>query len=167
MRFWSTLIEFIGAGVTAYGLFTAYSRTTRLPDRVREVWARIRRRRRHATAQIRTNLSATPTLTADVYAGFQLDEKRSLQLQLRQLESYVRELRSMFPRVQSDIAGLGRAIKAADAHAESVAAQALADARADLKQFGDQLDRTQAGDLRLAGVGACIAAVGIFLSFWA
>lgn len=82
------------------------------------------------------------------------------------LESYVRELRSMFGQVNSAITRLDKAIEQAKQHADTAAAYALTDARKELKRFGDRLNELQAVDLRIAAAGAFIMAAGYVLSYF-
>ena len=125
------------------------------------------------------NLSQTPpgtgtaqgtygwTATVGGYAPFRLDATLPVPEQLALLENYVRELRGMFDPVNTKIAGLDRAIKQTKAHADTVAAQALAEAKAEIERFRDRLDELQAVDLRWAVRGVLITGVGVFLGFWA
>jgi len=76
-------------------------------------------------------------LAPDVRVEFRLDRTRSTQLQLAQLETYVRELRAMFTPLNFDINRLDRAVAQAKAHASGAASQALVDTRAEIKRFGD------------------------------
>jgi hypothetical protein len=104
-------------------------------------------------------------LAPDVYTGFKLGENATADEKFAQLESYVQELRAMFGPPTAAIVRLGKAIEEAKKHADSVAAQALAEAKAALKQFDDELKALHAVDLRIAGVGAVVMAVGYVLSY--
>ncbi len=161
------MVELVGTLVTAYGLLYAYGRAKGLREQLRDWWARIRREPRHATVHAPAAFASTGTLTADAYAKFQLGETLPIPEQLAQLENYVCELRGMFGLVNSNIARLDRAIEQSNAHADTVAAQALTDAKREIDRFGDRLDELQAVDLSVASIGVLITAVGVFLSFWA
>ena len=160
------MVELVGTLVTAYGLLYAYGRAKGLREQLRDWWARIRREPRHATVHAPAAFASTGTLTADAYVKFQLDETLPIPEQLAQLENYVCELRGMFGPVNSNVARLDRAIEQANA-ADTVAGQALTDAKREIDRFGDRLDELQAVDLSVASIGVLITAVGVFLNFWA
>jgi hypothetical protein len=173
MRYAATVVELLGTLVTAYGLAVAFGRTTgllgRLRGRLRAFWLRITRQRHDIDIRPHgigsTLAGGIPTV--EVHHPFQLDENTSVQLQLRQLANCVRELRQMFPPIITRIAELDAAIEHTKVRADTAAARALAEAKAEIDRFGKQLDQLQAADLTIAVVGVLITAVGIVLSFWA
>jgi hypothetical protein len=71
-----------------------------------------------------------------------------------------------FGPVDSAIKQLEKAIEQAKEHADSVAAQALTDAKVELERFDAQLRQLQAVDLRWAAAGAFIMAAGYVLSYF-
>jgi hypothetical protein len=160
-------VELIGALVTAYGLLFAYGRARGLPNRIRAWWAKIRGERQRVVIAPAPFGAGAEMGIPDVHVGFHLDAELSTPEQLAQLESYVRELRTMFGPVNSDIARLDRAIDQTRDHADTAAAQALTDAKTEITRFGDRLDELQAVDLRIAALGVVISAVGILLGYWA
>ena len=111
--------------------------------------------------------ASTGTLTADAYVKFQLDETLPIPEQLRNWRITCANCGAMFGPVNSNVARLDRAIEQANAHADTVAGQALTDAKREIDRFGDRLDELQAVDLSVASIGVLITAVGVFLNFWA
>lgn len=166
MRFVSTTVQLVGTLVTAYGLLYAYGRASRLPARIKGWWARIRRQRRDITIEVQTIPSSAGAFPPDVRVEFNLDASATTDEKLAELERYVRELRCMFTEVNFAISRLEKAIQEAKQHADAAAAQALADAKAELKRFGEQLNDLQAVDLRIAAAGAFIMAVGYVVSYF-
>jgi hypothetical protein len=161
----STTVQLIGTVVTAFGLFYAYGRATRLPARLREWWERVRHKPRNITIAPASALISVGLLAPDVYTGFKLGENATTDEKFARLESYVQDLRAMFGPPNAAIIRLGKAIEEVKKHADSAVAQALAEAKAALKQFDDELKALHAVDLRIAGGGAVIMAVGYALSY--
>ena len=86
------------------------------------------------------------TTGANGSAPFALDTTKPVQDQLGQLASYVRELRALIAPIDQQIVRLERAIADGRQHAETVAAQALADA----KSHADKRLRDAGGKTPLA-----------------
>jgi hypothetical protein len=166
VHYLSTSVQLLGTAVTGYGLLYAYGRAKGLPAQIRQWWARIRRKPRNIAIDAQPMKIRVEMGVPDVYIEFKLDQDAEVGDQLAQLEDYVRELRKMFGQVSAAIARLDKAIERAKTHADDAAAEALADAKAELKRFGDRLDHLQATDLRLAAAGAFIMALGYALSFF-
>jgi hypothetical protein len=163
----STTVELVGTLVTGYGLLYAYGRATRLPTRLREWWNhRVRRKPRNTILSPASALISLGTFAPDVFIEFKLDENATADAKFAQLERHVRELRAMFGLANAAIQRLDKAIEQAKKHAETVAAQALDDAKVELRRFDEQLKELQAVDLRIAAAGAFIMAAGYVLSYF-
>ena len=61
---------------------------------------------------------------------------------------------------------LEKAIEQAKKHAETVAEQALNDAKVELRRFDEELKKLQAVDLSVAAAGAFIMSAGYALSYF-
>ena len=166
MHWLSTTVQLVGTLVTAYGLFYAYGRATRMPARLRQWWDRVRHKRRDAHVQVPAMLSSTGTLDADVRTDFKLGENATTDEKLAQLETNVRQLRAMFTPINFAIERLDKAIQKAKEYANTAADEALAKAKTELQQFRDELKALQAVDLSIAGSGALIMALGYALSYF-
>jgi hypothetical protein len=102
----------------------------------------------------------------DVISEFTLKEDATPEAKLTQLETYVRELRTLFSPVYADIQRLDKAIEQAEKHADTAAEQALIDAKAELQRSDKQRQELHAVDLHIAAAGALIMAAGYALSFF-
>jgi hypothetical protein len=91
--------------------------------------------------------------------------------QLGQLATHVRELPALFPLIGQQIVRLDRDIADVRQHAETMAAQALADAKSHADKRLEDIDaeqtRAEVLDLRIAIVGLGITVVGLALALWA
>jgi hypothetical protein len=105
-------------------------------------------------------------LGPDAHVHFKLDENATTDEKRAHLESYVREPCIMFGPVNSAIARLDKAIAQAKDHANTASAQALTDAKVELKSLDDRLNELQAVDLRVAAAGAFIMAAGYVLNYF-
>ncbi|ATA28059.1 hypothetical protein MLM_1379 [Mycobacterium lepraemurium] len=72
----------------------------------------------------------------------------------------------MFGPINAAIKRIDDAIEQAKQHADAVAAQALTDAKAEVKRLAAQLNEVQAVDLRIAALGAFIMADGYVLGYF-
>jgi uncharacterized membrane protein YccC len=166
MHYLSTSVQLAGTLVTGYGLLYAYGRAKSLPARIREWWARIRRRPPR-NVSIGAHLSVEAQLSAEAHRPFTFDQNATTDEKLAQLETYVRKLRIMFDNpVKAEIARLDRAIDQAKEHANAAAEQSLTAAKVELQRFGDRLNELQAVDLSVAAAGAFIMAAGYVLSYF-
>jgi len=166
MHWLSTTIQLVGTVVTGYGLLYAYGRAKRLPARLIAWFRRILHRPRNIVIGALPTIIKVDTGTADVNIEFKLDENATTEQQFAQLQTYVRELRGMFVPINAAIDRLDKAVEQAREHADTVAAQALTDAKTELQRFRDELNEIQAVDLRIAAVGAFIMAAGYLLSYF-
>ncbi|OBH12087.1 hypothetical protein A5695_17820 [Mycobacterium sp. E1747] len=105
-------------------------------------------------------------MSGDVHIAFTLDENATTDEKLAQVQGYLRELRAMFGPINAAINRIDKAIEEAKKHANTVAAQALADAKAEVQRFGARLNELQAVDLRYAAGGAFVMGVGYALSYF-
>ena len=174
MQIAANTFALIGAAVTAYGLFTAYSRTVGWSDRLRVWRANVQawwgRKRGKPQPVGVTPGSAELRLTGgtpDVRVQFQPDASLSTPDRLTRLEDYVHHLADVFTSFNTNIVRLDRAIVDARTHADTTAADALAHAEAKIKDHRGELDKAQRADLRVAAYGVVISMVGIVLDYWA
>jgi hypothetical protein len=168
-------VQLFGAVVTLVGLAHAYTRARFGLGLWQWIWSKLRRRGPHQTIAP-TGIPSAATfgfgsLSADGYAPFALDTTKPIDDQLAQLATYVRELRALFSPIGQQIVRLDRDIADVRQHAETVAAQALTDAKSDADKRLEDIDaeqtRAEVLDLRIAIVGLGITVVGLALALWA
>lgn len=106
------------------------------------------------------------SMAGDVHIAFTLDENATTDEKFAQIQGYVREPRAMFGPINAAIKRIDDAIEQAKQHADAVAAQALTDAKAEVKRLAAQLNEVQAVDLRIAALGAFIMADGYVLGYF-
>jgi len=175
MQVLSNVVQLIGAIVTWVGLWHAYTRARYGLGLLPWIVSKLRRRGPDQTIAATGIASAEAfgfgTLSADAYAPFALDMTKSVEDQLAQLATYVRELRALFPQIGQEIIRLDRDIADARQHAETIASQALSDAKGHVHKLLQDRDaeQTQAEvlDLRIAIWGLAITVMGVLLALCA
>lgn len=165
MHWLSTTVQLLGTIVTCYGLFYAYGRARRLPARLREWWDHVRHGPHNATVATAT-MGVRASMSADAHIAFTLDENATADEKFAQVQKYLQELRALFGPINAAINRIDKEIKQAKEHADTVAAQALTDAKAELQRFDARLNQVQSVDLRIAAGGAFVMAVGYVLSYF-
>ncbi|WP_236723391.1 hypothetical protein, partial [Mycobacterium avium] len=150
--------------VTGVGLLYAYGRATGVAARLRGWWRRLLHKSINASIDA-SLMGAGVSMSGDVHIAFTLDENATTDEKFAQIQSYVRELRAMFGPINAAINRIDKAIEEAKKHADTVAAQALTDAKAEVQRLGARLNEVQAVDLRIAAAGAFIMAAGYLLSY--
>lgn len=164
----ANVVQLIGALVTFVGLAHAYTRSAYGMGLGRWIMSKLRRSDVQLTGEgLLVGMGGTGTASVDVYAPFSLDTGQPVEDQLAHLAEYVRELRAMFPLIGQQFIQLQRDVADARAHAESVAGQALADAKKHLDDFKADQTRTDVLDLRVAIFGLFISFVGTALALGA
>ncbi|WP_327097123.1 hypothetical protein OIE68_45920 [Nocardia vinacea] len=108
----------------------------------------------------------TGTLTAAAEVAFQIKANTSIELQIAQLAEQQRKWQTRFAAIEQQLSMHKHEMALAREHAESVANQARAEAQADMKAFGDALDKVTALDLRWAIAGILINSVGVAMCYW-
>ncbi|MFH5207573.1 hypothetical protein ACHIPZ_04985 [Antrihabitans sp. NCIMB 15449] len=164
----SRTVELLGAALTAYGLAYAYRRATENHNNLRTLWAKLRTKFTKVGPDVTTSIPAAQGFgqagLAAGTGGFEIDPTTSVDDRLESLADQCRELQKDLATARLEIGTTGREIRK---HSTDAAAQARADARTDLQEFGDSLDKSTALDLRLAIAGVLINSLGVFLGYWA
>lgn len=165
MHWLSGTVQLVGTIVTGVGLLYAYGRATGLAGRLRGWWRRLL----HKPINVTINapiMGVEVSMSADAHIPFTLDENATTDEKFAQIQKHVRELRAMFAPINTAINRIDKAIDEAKKHADTAAAQALTEAKAEVERFGARLNEVQAVDLRVAAVGAFVMAVGYVLSYF-
>ncbi|MFT8180665.1 hypothetical protein ACLXNF_24080 [Mycobacteroides chelonae] len=158
-------IQLVGTIITAWGLAIAYGRAKKIPDQIRAWWHRKRSHPGRGHEIFVPGIDRTGGVgIPDTLGGFQLDRDKEVPDQLIQLEAYAHRLASSLRSIHLTVVQHGEDIEKVEKNSESRVRQALSEAKAEIKQFGDHLDELQAVDLKVAILGVAITVIGIGLA---
>lgn len=190
VKWWATTLQVVGAGVAFVGFWNAYVRArydisisvwlwrhVLLP-----VWRQMRRFARwikwllgvtpptqHVViSPIGGTISATmgmPTVSMSGHVG--VNPESPLEQQIRQVAALAEDAMKRLTRLENtELPRIERRIDAAEAGAEQLAAETLAQLRAELEELRRLTNQAQVLDLRWAIGGLGVTVVGIFLGYW-
>ncbi len=165
---WATIVQLIGAIVTAIGLALAWLRAkyrTNFVGLLKLLREWIRRLICGPGSVDVTTESAAMTMTggfAVVYKNYYINKNLTTKENLQKLADLVNEY---IPKVEKDLTALRIEITQVRAHASNLAAETLQHLQDQIAELRRDIDAKQVLDLRWAIVGLVIAAIGIALSY--
>lgn len=162
MKVIANTVNLGGTLLTFAGLSYAYLRAnSQIRAWFQRMWARLTGKPiiHRVDANSVVNIDSTATLTLGF--GFNDADDRT-----EQLLGFVNRLSAMISAAEERIHDLGKAVEHAKAEARSGDDQTRAEAEAALRQFSQDLNKSQVLDLRWAIAGVFFSTFGAVLSFW-